>query len=249
MSGVPRRPGPGGRDTESVEPPSDLEDLFDRTGKDRYAYGQQRQLDVWSVQTTTKTACRPARVSGSRDNGSSSQSRACDAVTGAEACEGVREMRVEQLMTRNVVACRPEDSLARAAQLLLENDCGCIPVVDRYWQVVGIVTDRDALRVAYTKGELLPEIAVASAMTARVFCCRPEDTILCAEDLMTSYRVRRLPVTDDDGRLVGILSLDDIAREAARERSQSTRQVSDAEVGETFAAVCGVGGGDEGRYY
>ena len=57
---------------------------------------------------------------------------------------------------------------------------------------------------------------------------------------MTANKVRRSPVTDNDGRLVGILSLDDIAREAARERSQVRKEVSDAEVGETLSAVCEV---------
>lgn len=142
------------------------------------------------------------------------------------------------MMTRVVHTCRPEDTLARAAQILVEKECGCIPVVDRHSKVVGITTDRDILRAAYARGKLLPEISVGQVMTRHVHCCGPEDTIMAAEAVMTAHRVRRVPVVDDSGRLVGLLALDDIALEAARERGQATKEVSDAEVGETLAGVC-----------
>lgn len=141
-------------------------------------------------------------------------------------------------MTRPVFTCRPEDTLARVAQILSEKDCGCIPVVDKHATVVGMVTDRDALIAAYRQGKLLPEIPVAAAMSRRVECCSPDDTIAAAEGLMAVNRVRRLPVIQDGGRLIGILALDDIAREAARERWRGDKEVSDAEVGETLSAVC-----------
>jgi CBS domain-containing protein len=147
-------------------------------------------------------------------------------------------MRVKELMTTTVATCRSEDTLARAAQILFEKDCGCIPVVDQRANVVGIVTDRDALLTCYTQGKLLPEIPVAAAMTRSVICCRPDDSVAAAERLMATNRIRRLPVTNELGRLVGILAIDDIAREAARERWQRAKEVSDTEVGETLAAVC-----------
>ncbi len=67
-------------------------------------------------------------------------------------------MQVQQLMTKDVVTCRKEDTLARAAQILLEQDCGCIPVVDEHSNVVGITTDQDVLLAAFTQGELQEEV-------------------------------------------------------------------------------------------
>jgi CBS domain-containing protein len=141
-------------------------------------------------------------------------------------------------MTRQVHTCRPEDTLARAAQILVEKDCGCIPVVDRHSKVVGITTDRDILRAVYAHGKVLPEISVGQVMRRNVHCCAPDDTITAAEAVMIAHRIRRVPVVDESGRLAGLLALDDIALEAARERGQESREVSDAEVGETLAGVC-----------
>jgi CBS domain-containing protein len=75
-------------------------------------------------------------------------------------------------------------------------------------------------------------------MSKAVATCKPADSIEAAEHTMTAHRVRRLPVVDAQNRLVGILSLNDIAREAARERSRVGREVTDAEVGETLSVVC-----------
>ncbi len=69
-------------------------------------------------------------------------------------------------------------------------------------------------------------------------CCKPDDTLATAENLMREKKIRRLPATDDGGRLLGIFAINDIAQEAARDRTSKKKEVSDAEVGETVAAVC-----------
>ncbi len=147
-------------------------------------------------------------------------------------------MKVKQIMTQEVFTCSPSDTLNRAAQIFWENDCGCAPVIDHDRKVVGIVTDRDSLIAAYTQGKSLNEIPVTVAMSQVVQCCRLGDSVSSAERLMREKRVRRLPVIDDDGRLVGILAINDIAQEAAKERKQRRKEVSDAEVGETLSFVC-----------
>jgi CBS-domain-containing membrane protein len=104
--------------------------------------------------------------------------------------------------------------------------------------VVGIVTDRDICMAAYTQGRALHEISVSTVMTRDVVACQPADTIARVEERMRESRVRRLPVLDDGGQLLGMISLTDIAREAALERRKRTRQVSDADVGKTLSAIC-----------
>jgi CBS-domain-containing membrane protein len=75
-------------------------------------------------------------------------------------------MRVEQLMTRDVKVCRAEDTLSRAAQLMWEHDCGCVPVIGTNGdgRLVGIITDRDIAMAAYTQGWPQSAIPVSTAM-------------------------------------------------------------------------------------
>ena len=123
-------------------------------------------------------------------------------------------MNVEQVMTTDVMTCRPGDNLNSAARIMWEHDCGCVPVVDDNERVVGMITDRDICMAAYTQGRPLQALGVAGAMSRSVCCCKPADRLETAEELMRTHQVRRLPVMDDQGRLVGILSLGDLARQA-----------------------------------
>jgi len=118
---------------------------------------------------------------------------------------------VRTLMTTHVEVCGPEDSLARAAQLMWEADCGIVPVVDNS-QLVGVVTDRDICMATYTQGRPPAEIRVGNVTAKRVYSCSADASVGEALSLMARQRVRRLPVTAKDGRLVGMLALADIAR-------------------------------------
>lgn len=119
---------------------------------------------------------------------------------------------VQDFMSAVPSTCHPSDSLNRAAQLMWENDCGCVPVVDHLDHVVGIITDRDICMGAYTQGQALSEISVSNVCTHDVKTCSQTDSIDKAEGLMVKHQVRRLPVTDADGHVVGVLSLSDLAR-------------------------------------
>jgi len=148
-------------------------------------------------------------------------------------------MKVEQLMSRTVRTCRATETLNRAAQLMWENDCGCVPVVDEDGRAVGIVTDRDACMAAYTQGGPLDALPVGSAMARDLRSCRATDTIVEAESIMRAAQVRRLPVVDEAGRLIGLLSLNDIAREAARGRGTRPKPAVVAEeLAATLTAIC-----------
>lgn len=150
-------------------------------------------------------------------------------------------MKVEQLMIRDVKVCTEADTLNRAVELMWEFDCGCIPVIgaDGEGRLIGMVTDRDIAIAAYTQGKQLWAIPVTSAMACKVIACHASDGISQAEASMRDNQVRRLPVVDQNERLIGIISLNDVAREAQREAATGKRgEVTGAEVSETLATVC-----------
>ena len=124
-------------------------------------------------------------------------------------------MKVSELMIRDVATCLATDSLNRAAQTMWERRCGSVPVVDGSERVVGMVTDRDVSMAAYTQGRRLDDIAVTLVMSHPVWTCPASATAEEAESLMMAHGVHRLVVVDPDGRLAGVVSLDDIARQAA----------------------------------
>jgi CBS-domain-containing membrane protein len=141
-------------------------------------------------------------------------------------------------MIKDVKACRMWDSLNVAAQLMWDHGCGSVPVLDANSKVAGMLTDRDICMAAYTQGKALREILVSSAMSKVVHFAKPEDNLVVAEGIMKAGKVRRLPILDADGRLAGIISLDDIAKVAVRQREAMTREVHEAEVGRTLAGIC-----------
>jgi CBS domain-containing protein len=127
-----------------------------------------------------------------------------------EASPGVRA-----IMTESVCSCSPDDDLNTAAQRMWDEDCGVVPVVDAGGKLAGIITDRDVCMAAYTKGLSLAAIRVKDVMARHVHTCKAEDTLARAATLMADAQVRRLPVVDAEGRLIGIVSLADIARGAS----------------------------------
>lgn len=147
-------------------------------------------------------------------------------------------MKIEQLMTRGVHTCQPQDSLNRPAQLMWECDVGCIPVVDGDNHVVGVITDRDIAMATYLQGRPPNAIALESVMAKKVHVCRSDEDVSIAEQRMQKHRVRRLPVTDAKGLLVGLISLNDIAIEAARKKGSRKPDVALDDVALTLAEVC-----------
>ena len=131
-------------------------------------------------------------------------------------------MLVRDLMKPPQV-CGPADSLDRAAQLLWEHDCGVLPVVDDKRRVVGMITDRDICMAAYTQGRALSELPVSRAMAHAVVRCSPDHDVEAALHVMAEGQVHRLPVVDDNDRLLGILSLTDVVR-ATQGRPMAMRQ-------------------------
>jgi CBS domain-containing protein len=149
-------------------------------------------------------------------------------------------MRTEQLMTKSPKSCQPGDTLAEAARMMWDHDCGCLPVTadDGSQRVIGMITDRDICMAALFYGKPLTGIRVGDVMAKDVWACNPGDAPCEAEAIMREARVRRLPVVDEADQLLGLISLADIAREAERQHWRRRREITVAEVGDVLAMIC-----------
>ncbi len=151
-------------------------------------------------------------------------------------------MRIEDLMTKEVQFCGPSDSLERAAQLMWDHDCGCLPVCVRDGKganrAVGMITDRDICMSALFQRRALRDLPVRDAMAQQVVSCSLGEALGHAEKVMRGGQIRRLPVLDNEGSLIGVISLADLAREAVRERSRARKNITETAVGHTLAVIC-----------
>jgi CBS domain-containing protein len=142
-------------------------------------------------------------------------------------------MKVQDLMSSPVYACSSKDTADRAANLMWEHDVGSIAVIDPEAGLVGIVTDRDLVMATHLRNQHLAEIPVLTVMGPKVYTCRPDDSVGKAEQTMAAHQVHRLPVVDDEGLVVGMLSTNDLVRAA----SGGWRQYKAASVVETLASI------------
>jgi CBS domain-containing protein len=132
-------------------------------------------------------------------------------------------MRVSEAMTRDVKVCTPGQTIREVAKTMAEIDAGAVPVGEND-RLIGMITDRDiAIRaVAEGKG---PDTPVREVMSEHIHYCYDDEEIDDVAQNMGDIRVRRLPVVNRDKRLVGILSLGDVAR------TEGGETVGDAVVG------------------
>src|SRR5687767_7033504 len=121
-------------------------------------------------------------------------------------------MKVSELMTRNAVTCRAEEPLYRAAQIMWDNDCGCVPVVDDSGKIDGMITDRDVCMAALMTGKSLSEIRISTTMSRAIYACSPNDDVEKTAELMRVRQVRRVPMIDPQKQVVDVVSLGDLAR-------------------------------------
>jgi CBS domain-containing protein len=120
-------------------------------------------------------------------------------------------MRVADIMARTIEFVAPDASVQEAATLMGEIDVGAVPVGTAE-DLQGILTDRDILFRVVAAGTNSARVRVREVMSNLIFSCGPDDTIEAAMDMMSSYHVRRLPVQDEAGTVVGWVTLSDIAR-------------------------------------
>lgn len=133
--------------------------------------------------------------------------------------------QIATVITPNVVVVRPDESLQRAAELMSRLDVGALPVYDGR-SLVGIVTDRDITVRATAFNKPADNTPVLHVMTEQTLSCRQEDEIDDVMKLMGEAQVRRLPVLDRAGEIVGIVSLGDLATRQPAHTDETLRDIS-----------------------
>jgi CBS domain-containing protein len=125
-------------------------------------------------------------------------------------------MKVKKIMTAEAGFCFAEENLSKAVQIMWRRDCGAVPVVDSEMKPVGMITDRDIAIAASFRNQKTSEISIGEVAGNRVFTCKESDE---AEDVlkkMRRARVKRIPVTDENGALAGIVSIADLILKAPK---------------------------------
>ena len=135
-------------------------------------------------------------------------------------------MKVKEIMTANPAACTEQTSLQEVARTMVGCDCGAVPVV-RGTTLQGMITDRDIVVRAVAEGKNPITMTVRECMTSPVVSVREDMSLDECTDLMESNKVRRMPVVDASGALVGIVAQADVARHASRkDAGELVRDVS-----------------------
>src|SRR6478735_1784783 len=118
---------------------------------------------------------------------------------------------VTSVMTANPACCTAETPLRDVARMMIDNDCGEIPVVDAQGVPVGVVTDRDITVRIVAEGRDTMNATASDAMSAPVQTVREDSSLKDATKLMEAAKIRRIPVVDAKGKLTGIVSVADLA--------------------------------------
>jgi CBS domain-containing protein len=142
-------------------------------------------------------------------------------------------MKIRDIMTSQVRTCSPATNLAAAAELLLDGDCGILPVTED-GRLVGIVTDRDMYIALATRDRRASAVMVGDVARKQVWTCSPDDDLHAALAAMKEHRIRRIPVEGFGGTVLGIVSMNDIVLAAG-----ANRPLPAEEVVETLQAICG----------
>ncbi|MGD9783110.1 MAG: CBS domain-containing protein [Hyphomicrobiaceae bacterium] len=128
-----------------------------------------------------------------------------------------------------LIVCRPEDTVQTAAVILHTKYIGALPVMDAGNRLVGVFGERDIVRAFAQRLPKVEAMRVSDLMTTKVITCKPEHTVLEAMALMKRHRIRHLPVCDDTGKVLGIVSIRDtldVLRQNAEQTAAVMRDLS-----------------------
>ena len=145
-------------------------------------------------------------------------------------------MHVRNIMTEKPACCTPDTNLQEVARMMVENDCGCVPVVENHEtrKPVGVVTDRDITCRAVAEGKDPTRMTARDVMTDHVASVTPDMDVSDCCNVMEDNQVRRVPVVDEQGCCCGMVAQADIAQHASNDQaammveqiSQPTRNAS-----------------------
>ena len=121
--------------------------------------------------------------------------------------------KCDAVMTKNPVCCLPNDMVVKVAQLMKRENIGPIPVIENEQtrKLVGIVTDRDLAMKIVAEGLDAKSTKVETVMTRKVVTCHAEDDLQVALDTMSTHQLRRIPIVDNDNKILGIIAQADVA--------------------------------------
>jgi CBS domain-containing protein len=137
------------------------------------------------------------------------------------------EMTCAEVMTPAPTCCHPDHTAVDAAELMQREDVGLVPVVAaNSTKLIGVLTDRDIVLNVVAAGRDPGSTAVSEVMTTEPVSCLPQESVEAVMELMASRQVRRIPIVDKDGTIVGIVSQADIATRIAK--PEETGQVVQA---------------------
>lgn len=146
-------------------------------------------------------------------------------------------MKVRDIMTTNAVSCRSEMSLAAAGALMWENDCGLLPIVNESGRVTAVITDRDICIAVSTRDRLPSQITTGEVARPPAVICFPDDDIHNALGTMSREKIRRLPVVNGEGSIVGVLSINDMVLRAEKGNGRKP-DISYDDVVRALKAIC-----------
>jgi CBS domain-containing protein len=145
-------------------------------------------------------------------------------------------MKVKDIMTPNAKAIWLTESLADAAQIMWENDCGVVPIIKDGRKVIGMITDRDICMAVAMRDKNPSSVSVEEVMCGQVYSVNAEDEIEQVLETMQEHKIRRLPVVNDEGELEGIVSMNDVVLHANADEGENT--IEFGEVIKTYHAIC-----------
>ena len=120
-------------------------------------------------------------------------------------------MKIASLMTPDPLTCLPSTNAAEAAALMLQGDCGILPVVEN-GKLIGVATDRDLFIALATRKVRASDLKVGDVPTGTAYTCAPDDDVAAVLEVMKQHTVRRMPVLGFGGTVIGIVSMNDIVR-------------------------------------
>jgi CBS domain-containing protein len=138
-------------------------------------------------------------------------------------------MKVENCMCNDVYTVTPNSTIQDCAKLMCNNHIGCIPVCDNSQNIVGLVTDRDIILRGIACDKDIKTTPVSDIMTCKVCCCNGDCDVTEAEKIMSNYQIRRLPVVDNNNKLIGIITLGNLVQ---------NQNVSSKGVDDTLENIC-----------
>ncbi len=130
--------------------------------------------------------------------------------------------KARDVMTREPRVCREDDTVLDAVRVMKDADCGVVPVADSSGKCIGIVTDRDIVLDVLGNHLDPKKTPLTKIMTKDPVCCRPDDSLEEVVRQMKQHQVKRIPIVDEEGRCVGIISEHDVA-----EKDENRQEVAE----------------------